>query len=410
MGHRDGDASRVVKAADMMTLAESVARVGTPDFSDIVAAYGTAVVNTSAKHVSGPVDSRDGDGNESSTEGMGSGFIISQSCYILTNNQVVDGADAVTVKLEDGREFPAKVIGTDRQPDIAVLKIDAGDLPTVRIGDPAKSRVGEWVLATGSPYGFDNTVTSGIISAKSRTIPGEGYTPFIQADMPVNPGNSGGPLFNGQGEVIGINSMTYTRTGGFQGLSFAIPIDEAIKVKRDLVKNGYVSRGRLGDAVGPVDQSIAQSLGMNKVASVDPDGSAARAGMQAGDVILSVNGTPVTDTGDLPAQIAGMSPATTADIGISRDGGERILSVSVGVQPAATEQAGAAERPAHARLGVAVRQLSPEEQSDASLSSGLLVEPVQNAAANAGIEPGDVTLAVDGKPVENVERLRKAIS
>lgn len=276
------------------------------------------------------MDSRDGDGNESSTEGLGSGFIISQSCHILTNNQVVDGADAVIVKLKDGREFPAKVIGTDRQPDIAVLKIDAGDLPTVRIGDPAKSRVGEWVLATGSPYGFDNTVTSGIISAKSRTIPGEGYTPFIQTDMPVNPGNSGGPLFNGQGEVIGINSMTYARTGGFQGLSFAIPIDEAIKVKRDLVKNGYVSRGRLDDAVGPVDQSIAQSLGMNKVASVDPDGSAARAGMQAGDVILSVNGTPVTDTGDLPAQIAGMSPATTADIGISRDGGDRILSVSLG--------------------------------------------------------------------------------
>ena len=215
--------------------------------------------------------------------------------------------------------------------------------------------------------------------------------------------------------MIGINSMIYSRTGGFQGLSFAIPIDEAIKVKNDLVKNGYVSRGRLGVAVGPVDQSAAQSLGMKKpqgalVASVDPDGPAATAGIQAGDVILSVNGTRVSDTGDLPAQIAGMSPGTTADIGIWRDAGERSLSVRLGVQPSVTEQAGVAERPAHVRLGVAVRPLSPQEQSDAFLSSGLLVEQAQNAAANAGIEPGDVILAVDGEPVENVDQLRKMIS
>ena len=415
LGHRDADASPVIKTANVITPAEFAARVGTPEFSDIVATYGPAVVNISAKHVASSGDSEDADGNKPSMESLGSGFIISQSGDILTNNHVVDGADVVTVKLKDRREFRAKVIGTDKQSDVAVLKIDPGDLPTVRIGDPAKSKVGERVLAIGSPYGLDNTVTSGIISAKSRTLPGEGYTPFIQTDVPVNPGNSGGPLFNGKGEVIGINSMIYSRTGGFQGLSFAIPIDEAIKVKNDLVKNGYVTRGRLGVAVGPVDQSAAQSLGMKKpqgalVASVDPDGPAATAGIQAGDVILSVNGTRVSDTGDLPAQIAGMSPGTTADIGIWRDAGERSLSVRLGVQPSVTEQAGVAERPAHVRLGVAVRPLSPQEQSDAFLSSGLLVEQAQNAAANAGIEPGDVILAVDGEPVENVDQLRKMIS
>ena len=189
---------------------------------------------------------------------LGSGFIVSSDGYILTNAHVVDGANVVTVKLTDKREFRAKVVGADKQSDVAVLKIDASNLPTVKIGDPNQSKVGQWVVAIGSPYGFDNTVTSGIISAKSRSLPNENYTPFIQTDVPVNPGNSGGPLFNLQGEVIGINSMIYSQTGGFQGLSFAIPINEAIKVKDDLVKTGHVSRGRLGVAVQGMNQTLAE--------------------------------------------------------------------------------------------------------------------------------------------------------
>ncbi len=211
---------------------------------------------------------------------------------------MIDGANVVTVKLTDKREYKAKVVGADKQSDVAVLKIDASGLPTVKIGDPPQSKVGQWVVAIGSPYGFDNTVTSGIISAKSRALPDENYTPFIQTDVPVNPGNSGGPLFNLQGEVIGINSMIYSQTGGFQGLSFAIPINEAIKVKDELVKTGHVSRGRLGVAVQGLDQTLASSFGLQKpdgalVSSVDPNGPAAKAGLQPGDVILSVNGTPV---------------------------------------------------------------------------------------------------------------------
>jgi serine protease Do len=215
VGHRDADASQVIKTSDKATAADSGARASTPDFSDIVATYG-AVVNISAKHVASPTDSQGDEGNGQSTESLGSGFVISQDGYILTNNHVVDGANVVTVKLKDKREFTARVIGTDKQSDVAVLKIDAGNLPTMKIGDPAQSRVGEWVVAIGSPYGFDNTVTSGIISAKSRNMPGESFTSFIQTDVPVNPGNSGGPLFNLKGEVIGINTMIYSRTAAFR--------------------------------------------------------------------------------------------------------------------------------------------------------------------------------------------------
>ncbi len=241
----------------------------------------------------------------------------------------------VTVKLTDKREFHAKVVGADKQSDVAVLKIDASDLPTVKIGDPRQSKVGQWVVAIGSPYGFDNTVTSGIISAKSRSLPNENYTPFIQTDVPVNPGNSGGPLFNLQGEVIGINSMIYSQTGGFQGLSFAIPINEAIKVKDDLVKTGHVSRGRLGVAVQSLNQTLADSFGMKQpqgalVSSVDSNGPAAKAGLQPGDVITAVNGTPVTDSADLPSQIASIKPGSTADVQVWRDKASKTVKVTIG--------------------------------------------------------------------------------
>ncbi|MEM5434950.1 DegQ family serine endoprotease [Paraburkholderia diazotrophica] len=455
-GHRNVPAPQVIspaQAAAMMP-AEAAAKTGIPDFSGLVETYGPAVVNISAKHVvkqasmrgngngNGqlPIDPSDpfyqfyrhffgqmpgmqgpngggDDGGDQPSASLGSGFIVSSDGYVLTNAHVVDGANVVTVKLTDKREFKAKVVGSDKQSDVAVLKIDAKDLPTVKIGDPRASKVGQWVVAIGSPYGFDNTVTSGIISAKSRSLPNENYTPFIQTDVPVNPGNSGGPLFNLQGEVIGINSMIYSQTGGFQGLSFAIPINEAIKVKDDLVKTGHVSRGRLGVAVQSMNQTLADSFGMKKpqgalVSSVDPGGPAAKAGLQPGDVILSVNDTDVTDSSDLPSQIAGLKPGTQADIKVWRDKSTKDLKVTIGslsdAKVASNDESGPAQM--QGRLGVAVRPLTPQEKSSASVSHGLLVQNAGGAAASAGIQPGDVILAVNGRPVSNVDQLKQAVT
>ncbi|WP_233831938.1 DegQ family serine endoprotease [Paraburkholderia sp. ZP32-5] len=462
-GHRDVPAPQIIspaQAAAAMMPAEAAAKTGIPDFSGLVETYGPAVVNISAKHVvkqtalrgnggnggslNGnqlPIDPNDpffqfykhffggvpgmqgggGEGGEAPDQpsaSLGSGFIISNDGYILTNAHVVDGANVVTVKLTDKREFKAKVVGADKQSDVAVLKIDASNLPTVKIGDPRQSKVGQWVVAIGSPYGFDNTVTSGIISAKSRSLPHENYTPFIQTDVPVNPGNSGGPLFNLQGEVIGINSMIYSQTGGFQGLSFAIPINEAIKVKDDLVKTGHVSRGRLGVAVQGLNQTLADSFGMQKpqgalVSSVDAGGPAAKAGLQPGDVILSVNGDEVSDSSDLPAKIAGLAPGSSATLKVWRDKASKDVKVTIGsFSDAKLASAGKAEQQTQlqGRLGVAVRPLTPEEKSSASVSHGLLVQQAGGAAASAGIQPGDVILAVNGRPVTSIDQLKQMIS
>jgi len=431
-----------------MMPAEAAAKTGIPDFSGLVETYGPAVVNISAKHVVKqtamhgggpqqlPIDPSDpfyqffkhfyggapgmggGDGgsaDEPSTS-LGSGFIISPDGYILTNAHVVDGANVVTVKLTDKREFKAKVVGEDKQSDVAVLKIDAKSLPVVKIGDPHQSKVGQWVVAIGSPYGFDNTVTSGIISAKARSLPDENYTPFIQTDVPVNPGNSGGPLFNLQGEVIGINSMIYSQTGGFQGLSFAIPIDEAMRVKDDLIKTGHVQRGRLGVAVQGMDQTLASSFGLDKpngalVSSVDPGGPAAKAGLKPGDVILTVNGQNVDDSSDLPALIADIKPGTKADIQVWRDKSKKDVTVTVGsLSDKKVASAGAQNAQVQGRLGVAVRALTPEEKSNDSVDHGLLVEQSGGAAANAGIQPGDVILAVNGRPVTSASQLKDMIT
>jgi serine protease Do len=462
-GHRDVPAPQFIsqaQAAAMMP-AEAAAKTGIPDFSGLVETYGPAVVNISAKHVvkqtalrgnggnggnlNGnqlPIDPHDpfyqfykrffggvpgmqggdggdgGDAPDQPSASLGSGFIISNDGYILTNAHVVDGANVVTVKLTDKREFKAKVVGADKQSDVAVLKINASDLPTVKIGDPRQSKVGQWVVAIGSPYGFDNTVTSGIISAKSRSLPNENYTPFIQTDVPVNPGNSGGPLFNLQGEVIGINSMIYSQTGGFQGLSFAIPITEAIKVKDDIVKTGHVSRGRLGVAVQGLNQTLAQSFGMQKpqgalVSSVDASGPAAKAGLQPGDVILSVNGDEVSDSTDLPAKIAGLAPGSSATLKVWRDKASKDVKVTIGSfsdAKVASADKTSQQTEVQGRLGVAVRPLTPEEKSSASVSHGLLVQQTGGAAASAGIQPGDVILAVNGRPVTNVDQLKQMIS
>ncbi|WP_233864387.1 DegQ family serine endoprotease [Paraburkholderia adhaesiva] len=459
-GHRDVPAPEVITAAQAaMMPAEAAAKTGIPDFSGLVETYGPAVVNISAKHEvkrtamrnSGarqlPIDPSDpfyqffkrfyggvpgqgggngGDGGDGGGDdggqadtpstSLGSGFVLSADGYILTNAHVVDGANVVTVKLTDKREFKAKVVGADKQSDVAVLKIDAKDLPTVKIGDPRQSKVGQWVVAIGSPYGFDNTVTSGIISAKSRTLPDENYTPFIQTDVPVNPGNSGGPLFNMQGEVIGINSMIYSRTGGFQGLSFAIPIDEAIKVKDDLVKTGHVSRGRLGVAVQSMNQTLANSFGMDKphgalVSSVDADGPAAKAGLKPGDVILSVNGQAIDDSTVLPSVIAGIKPGTKADLQVWRDKSTKNVTATIGaLGDKKVASADTPEAQTQGRLGVAVRPLTPEEKSSGSVDHGLVVEQAGGAAANAGIQQGDVILAVNGRPVTSADQLKKMIA
>ena len=459
-GHRDLPAPQVIapaQAAAMMP-AEAAAKTGIPDFSGLVETYGPAVVNISAKHVvkqtalrgggendgNGgnaqqlPIDPSDpfyqfykhffggmpgmqggdggGDQGDQPSASLGSGFIVSSDGYILTNAHVVDGANVVTVKLTDKREFRAKVVGADKQSDVAVLKIDASNLPTVKIGDPNQSKVGQWVVAIGSPYGFDNTVTSGIISAKSRSLPNENYTPFIQTDVPVNPGNSGGPLFNLQGDVIGINSMIYSQTGGFQGLSFAIPINEAIKVKDDLVKTGHVSRGRLGVAVQGMNQTLANSFGLTKpngalVSSVDPGGPAARAGLQPGDVITAVNGSPVADSSDLPSQVASLAPGSSATITVWRDKASKDIKVTLGsMSDTKIAKNDNAPEQVQGRLGVAVRPLTPDEKSSASVSHGLLVQQSGGAAENAGIQPGDVILAVNGRPVTSVEQLKQMVT
>jgi serine protease Do len=446
--HADPHLITSAQAAAMMP-AEAAAKTGIPDFSGLVETYGPAVVNISAKHVVKhtarrstqqlPVDPDDpfyqffkrfygqfpgfnggdngGDGgpDDVPSASLGSGFIISNDGYILTNAHVVDGANVVTVKLTDKREFRAKVVGADKQSDVAVLKISASNLPTVKIGDPSQSKVGQWVVAIGSPYGFDNTVTSGIISAKSRSLPNENYTPFIQTDVPVNPGNSGGPLFNLQGQVIGINSMIYSQTGGFQGLSFAIPIDEAMHVKDELVKTGHVSRGRLGVAVQGVNQTLADSFGLQKpvgalVSSVDPGGPAAKAGLQAGDVILGVNGSPVNDSTDLPAQIASMKPGTKATLDVWRDKTKKQVTVTLGSLGDTKVADNGGQASEQGRLGVAVRPLTPQERSGTSLSHGLLVQQSSGPAASAGIQPGDVILAVNGRPVTSIDQLRDVIA
>ncbi|AWI74338.1 peptidase [Parazoarcus communis] len=410
-----------------------------PDFQSIAERYGPAVVNisvegtvkTSARGQSpfegmspndpfyeffrrfGPqIQIPDG---EQITHGMGSGFIVSADGVILTNAHVVADATQVTVKLMDKREFTAKVIGIDRPTDIAVLRIDARDLPTVPLGDPSQTRVGEWVLAIGAPFGFENSVTAGIVSAKSRSLPDEGYVPFIQTDVAINPGNSGGPLLNLKGEVIGINSQIYSRSGGYQGLSFAIPINVAAQVRDQLVTHGKVTRGRLGVSVQDLNQALANSFGLETahgalVSRVDTDGPAAKAGIEPGDIIIGLNGERVESSAELPPKVAAIAPGESVKVEIWRQGKRRELTATVGELMSAQLAATDGQNTDQGRLGVAVRPLSPEEQKQIETSSGLLVLDSTGPAAHAGIQRGDVILAVNGKPVISVEGLRKDLA
>lgn len=413
--------------APVVNLVPALNPVALPDFASIVKQYSPAVVNISVSGMTPvaaqmpPLDPNDPFSQffrrfqppqgEMPTHGMGSGFIVSADGVILTNAHVVDGASEVTVKLTDKREFAAKVVGIDKPTDTAVLKIEAKDLPVVRLGKPTETGVGDWVLAIGSPFGFENSVTAGIVSAKSRSLPEEGYVPFIQTDVAVNPGNSGGPLLNTRGEVIGINSQIYSRTGGYQGLSFAIPIDVALKVEEQLLHTGKVSRGRLGVGVQDVNQALASSFGLDKpegalVDAVPNEGPAAKAGVQPGDVILALNGEAIPDSRALPPKVADLKPGSEAKLTIWRNGKREELALTVGeLQDKSQAVAEVAE--AKGRLGLAVRPLSPEEQREADIKGGLVVERVAGPAARAGIAPGDVVLAVNGQRITEPAELRE---
>jgi serine protease Do len=347
---------------------------------------------------------------------QGSGFLISSDGLVLTNAHVVDGAKEVTVKLSDHREFKAKVLGADRSSDIAVLKIDGHDLPMVRLGDSDQLSVGDYVLAIGEPFGLEETATAGIVSAKGRSLPGDGYVPFIQTDAAVNPGNSGGPLFDAGGAVVGINAQIYTNSGGYQGVSFAIPINLAVQIKDQIVKTGKAVHARLGVEVQTLDQTLADSFKLKSpngalVASVVPGSAAAQAGVKAGDVILKLNGSSILDAGQLSQRVGVAAPGDKATLELWRDGKSLTVDAVIGnaAQLAANDSGGAANGSAPARLGLALRPLSSEERQEAGVSGGLVVERAQGRAEEAGIRPGDVVLSVDGTSVQSVDQLRKLV-
>jgi serine protease Do len=345
---------------------------------------------------------------------QGSGFLISSDGLLLTNAHVVDGAKEVTVKLSDHREFKAKVLGADRASDIAVLKIDGHGLPTVNLGNSDQIGVGDYVLAIGEPFGLEETATAGIVSAKGRSLPGDGYVPFIQTDAAVNPGNSGGPLFDANGSVVGINSQIYSNSGGYQGVSFAIPINLAVQIKDQIVKTGKVVHARLGVEVQTVDQSLANSFNLKNpggglVAKVVPDSAAAQAGIKVGDVILKFNGAPIADAGQLSQRVGAATPGDKVPLEIWRDGKAMTLTATIGTAGKQLSADDSSAESAPARLGLSLRPLNPEERRETGVAGGLIVEESQGRAAEAGIEPGDVVLSVDGTPVESVAQLRKMV-
>ncbi|MEW8507049.1 MAG: DegQ family serine endoprotease [Candidatus Thiodiazotropha sp.] len=351
---------------------------------------------------------------------LGSGFIISEDGYILTNNHVVDEADQILVRMNDRREFVAEVIGKDERSDIALIKIDAEDLPVVDIGDSRQLRVGEWVLAIGSPFGFDHSVTAGIVSAKGRNLPSENYVPFIQTDVAINPGNSGGPLFNLDGKVVGINSQIYSRSGGFMGLSFAIPIEMAMDVAEQLKTRGRVTRGWLGVLIQDVTNDLAESFGMKHprgalIARVLPDSPSESAGLQVGDVILEFNGTRIATSSELPPLVGRSNVDKPATLKILRNGKSREMKVNIGELPAEDEMelAGTqAPKVSENRLGLMVSKVSPQLRKQLRLPSrhGVVVESATGQSAReAGIQQGDVILMINQREIEGVEHFNKLV-
>jgi serine protease Do len=406
-----------------------------PDFSQLVREYGPAVVNISVDATTPaaqgqprpPVDENDPmyqffkrfqmpmPKGGMPRHGMGSGFIVSADGYVLTNAHVVADAADVTVRLSDRRELKAKVVGADARTDVALLKVEANGLPTVKMGDAKSLKPGEWVAAIGSPFGLENSVTAGVVSATGRALPDSSYVPFIQTDVAVNPGNSGGPLFNMAGEVIGINSQIFTRTGGYQGVSFAIPIDVALNVKDQLAAGGRVVRGRLGIGIQEVNQALAGSFGMKTasgalVTQVEKGSPAEAAGLKAGDVVLKLDGKAIERSGELARRIAETKPGTRATLELWRDGAAKDVAVTVGEAKDAKVAAAAPQAAPQGKLGVAVRPLSAEERKENGGKDGLVVESVSGPAEKAGIQRGDVILAVNGTPVKTVDELKGLVN
>jgi serine protease Do len=353
-----------------------------------------------------------GQGGSVPFRSQGSGFIISSDGLILTNAHVVREAKEVTVKLSDRREFKAKVLGVDTATDIGVLRIDAKNLPVVRLGDAQQLQVGDPVLAIGAPFGFEQTATQGIVSAKGRSLPGDAAVPFIQTDVAVNPGSSGGPLFDGSGTVVGINAQIYSRSGGFQGLSFAIPINVALKVKNQIVATGRASHARLGVMVQDLNQTLAESFGLSRpdgalISDVSPDSAAAKAGLKPGDVVTEVNGDAITRSGDLSSRVGLAAPGETVRLKVWRDRAMREMAVNLGSADEGTRAQVPREFEAQpVQLGLTLRTLTPEESARTRLQSGLVVQGVAGAAARAGLMTGDVLLAINGVSVKSVEQVR----
>jgi len=396
-----------------------------PDFTKLVEEQGAAVVNISTTQAARRANvpqipniedeevleffrrfiprQQPGPGARPESRSLGSGFVITADGYILTNAHVIDAADEINVKLTDKREYKAKVIGADKRTDVALIKIDASGLPVVRMGDPAKLKVGEWVVAIGAPFGFENTVTAGIVSAKGRSLPQENFVPFIQTDVAINPGNSGGPLFNMKGEVVGVNSQIYSRTGGFMGLSFAIPIDVALDIQKQLREKGRVSRGRIGVVIQEVTKDLAVSFGLDRprgalVNSVEKGSPADKAGIEATDIITRFDGKAVESSSDLPRIVGATRPGTSAPIEVWRKGGTRSLAVTVGElqedRVAALGDKPRERKPAEQaanRLGLVVSELSAEQKKEMRLAHGLVVTDVR-ADARAEVRRGDVIL------------------
>jgi serine protease Do len=409
-----------------------------PDFTDLVEKQGAAVVNISTTQIiqgmQGIPTIPEDDPfyeffkrfapqipREQEAQSLGSGFIISSDGYIMTNAHVVDHADKITVRLTDKREFRAKVIGADRRTDVALLKIDATGLPKITVGDPNKLKVGEWVVAIGSPFGFDNSVTAGIVSAKGRSLPQDNFVPFIQTDVAINPGNSGGPLFNMDEEVVGINSQIYTRTGGSMGLSFAIPIDVATQVADQLRTTGKVTRGRIGVTIQEMTRELAESFGLSKpngalVSNVEKNAPADKAGIEVSDVILKFDGKPVNSSGDLPRMVAAVKPGTKVVVELWRKGKSKQVTVEVAEMPEEGMLARSSKQPSETegemipRLGIAVSELSADQLQELQVGGGLLVEQVKGSSArSAGLQPGDVLLSIGNVPIRSLAQLNEML-
>ncbi|HEU0282355.1 MAG TPA: DegQ family serine endoprotease [Gallionella sp.] len=409
-----------------------------PDFTDLVEKQGPAVVNISTtqiiRNAHGLPNFPEGDPfyeffrrfapqmpREQESQSLGSGFIISADGYIMTNAHVVDRAEKITVRLTDKREFRAKVIGADKRTDVALLKIEATGLPKITVGDPNKLKVGEWVIAIGSPFGFDSSVTAGIVSAKGRSLPQDNFVPFIQTDVAINPGNSGGPLFNMNGEVVGINSQIYTRSGGSMGLSFAIPIDVATQVTEQLRTSGKVTRGRIGVTIQELTRELAESFGLSKpagalISSVEKNGPADKAGIEASDVILKFDGKPVNSSSDLPRMVAATKPGSKVAVELWRKGGSRQVTVEIAEMPEEGKLARATKKLADdvaeaiSRLGIAVSELGKEQLQELQINGGLLVEEVKGTAARAaGLQHGDVLLAIGNIPIRSLSQFNEIL-